>query len=121
MLTYPCKLMNCTHTSDYSPVADHYMTCYLRVITDDTVIANHTIMSKMTISHDQAIFPYFCFVCFLSAAVDSYKFPDSCIITNKYIGVLTLEFQVLGYCSYYSTRKNPAIFTDPGSFHDGNI
>src|SRR6185503_18655617 len=97
------------------------MTCHLCVITHDAVIANNTIMSKMAISHDQAIaadhrfFPVNC------TTINGYKLTDNCIVANNHLGIFALELQVLWNGSDNSPGKNAAVFTNSCPFHDRNI
>lgn len=49
------KLVYRTHSADNGPVANGHVTGYLGIIAGNTIIANKTVVGKVTISHDQAI------------------------------------------------------------------
>ena len=91
MLTNFYKLVNGAHTTDNSPVANRYMPCHLRIITGNTIITHQTIMRKMAIRHDQAVFANHRFITILRTTVYCNKFTDGCTITYIYIGILALE------------------------------
>src|SRR5258705_2913700 len=115
------KLVYGTHTGKYGPLTNSYMSRHLGVITYNTIITHQAIMGKMRISHNQAIFSDYSFFPVGRAAVYGYKFPDRSIITNYYSRIFTMKLKILWYGGNNCSRKDPAILTDPGTFHNGYI
>lgn len=115
------KLVYSAHAPDYGPVADRHVTGYLTIITHNAVISHNTVVGKMAIGHDQAVLADHRFFPVLGTPVNGYKFPDRSTITDIYIGIFALEFQVLRYGCNNRPRKDPAILANPRSFHDRNI
>jgi hypothetical protein len=78
-------------------------------------------MGKMAICHDQTVFADNSLVPVFGSPVYSNKLTYSSTIAYKYIGIFTLEFQILWNSGDHSAGKDPAIFTDPCTLHDSNI
>src|SRR5260221_2377226 len=121
MLADIYKLMYGTHAAKYCPIADGNMSGYLCIIAHDAIIAHNAIMCQVAISHKQAIFTYLRFFFYSCAAVHRYKLTNRCAITNIYVGIFTLEFQILRNGSNYSTWKNAAVLTNSCPFHNSYI
>src|SRR5690348_10548146 len=115
------KLVHRAHTTQYSPVANGHVTCHLRIVTCNAIITHKTIMRKVAIRHDQAIFSDHGFVTVLCTTVDRYEFTDGRIVANKYVRVFTLELKILRYGCDNRPREYPAVLPDTGAFHDRDI
>jgi len=115
------KLVNGTHATNYSPITNGDVACYLGIITHYAIIAYEAIMSKMTISHDQAIFSNHRLVPVLGPTVNRYKLTDGGAIANIYVGVFALELQILWNSGNYGTREDPAILSYARAFHDRDV
>src|SRR4030095_9745830 len=115
------ELVNSAHSANDRPVANRYMTRYLRVVTHYTIIAHKTIVCEMAIGHDQAILPDHGFITILGTTVYGYEFTDRGSIAYIYVGVFTLEFQILRDCCDNGAGEYPAVLPDPCSLHDRYI
>jgi hypothetical protein len=115
------KLVHGTHTGQDSPVANHYVTCHLGIITHDTIISYDTIVGEVAIGLDQAVLADNRPIPVLCAPVNRHKFPYGSTVADHDLGIFTLEFQVLRNSSDHSSREYAAILADPGSLHNGYI
>src|ERR1043166_3653726 len=113
MLTDFYKLVKGTHTTKNCPVCNHNMSRNLRIIAHDAIVSNTAIMRDMTIGLDKTVATNCCFFPVLCSAINRYKFTNGSIVTNKYVGIFTLEFQILWNGSNDRTWKNPAVLTNP--------
>ncbi|MNE92888.1 hypothetical protein D3C80_1906680 [compost metagenome] len=75
-------------------------------------------MRNVAVGHDQAVVPDLGmhFVC--SPFIDGYTFTDGSMVTDNSQGILTIIFQILWYCRDYCARKNTAVLTYSGTFHN---
>src|SRR5271154_1435740 len=121
MMTNVYELMNCAHATEYCPIINDHVAGNLCVITENAIISYNTIVRQMAICLDKTIFPDHSFFTVLRAAVNGNKFPDSCIIANKNIGIFALKFQILRNGANNSAGKNAAIFTNSRTLHDSYI
>src|SRR4249919_2723928 len=95
MLSYPDKLVNGTHAAKNGIVFNDHMSGNLGIITHHAVIAYNTVMSQMTIGLDQTIASYGSFFPVFGTAVYRYEFANGRIVSDEYIGIFSLEFQIL--------------------------
>jgi hypothetical protein len=98
------------------PVASH-----LGVVAHDTVVSHDAIVRNMAVGHDETVISYHGLPSVLGSPVDGNKFPDGGIVADFNGGLLSFKFQVLGGSSNNRSWKDPAVFPDPGSIHDGYI
>src|SRR5205809_3361670 len=110
-----------SHAPNDRPIADGHMTSYLRIVAHDTIITDNTVVGKMAIGQAQAVFADDRLISCLGTAVYSHKLTYGRTISYKYIGILTLEFEILWDSSYYRPGEYPAIPTDAGTFHDSHV
>src|SRR5436190_6537951 len=115
------ELVNGSHTPNDRPVTNGHMASHLRIVAHDTVVTNNTVMGKMAIGHDQAVFANDRLISCLGATVHSYKLTYGRTISYKYIGIFPLEFKILRDRGYHRPWKYPAISPDTGAFHDSYI
>ena len=80
------KLVYSTHATDNSPIADGNMPCHLCIITGNAIITHKTIVGKMTIGHDKAIFSDNSFIPVFCTAVHCNKLTDGGTIAYINVG-----------------------------------
>src|ERR1700750_871715 len=108
MFAYSYKLMNGTHTTQYGIIFNDNMTSYLGIIAHHAIIANNTIVGEVTIGLNQAIAANGGFFPVLGSAINRYKFPNCCVISDENIRIFTLKLKILRYGGNDSSRENPA-------------
>src|SRR3954453_6940506 len=82
MLPDANKLVYSTNAAYDRPIAYHYMSGHLSAVAENAIISNDTIMSNVTVSHDKTVAAHFCFDPVSSAAMNSHKFTNDCVISN---------------------------------------
>jgi hypothetical protein len=121
MLTDVYKLVNGAHTCQDREITKGNMPGHLCIVAHDAVVADHTIVGNMTVSHDEAIVANLGGPFIFAATVDRHKLTYSGIVADLNGGVFAFIFQVLGNTSNYSSRENAAVIADAGALHDGYI
>ena len=91
------------------------------VIREDTVIPDYTIVRNMAIGHDQTIVTDNGLTAVYCASVDGHVFSYGGVIADFGSRLFVLELEILRYGRYYRTRKNVAVLSDTGTFHDGHV
>jgi hypothetical protein len=97
------------------------MAGHLGIVAHNAIVAYHTIVGNMAVSHDKAVVANLGFSAVDGATIDGYKLPDGAIVANFYRGFFALKLQVLRDGSNNSAWKNAAILTNSGTFHNGYI
>ena len=123
---YKCMLAN-LYKLVYS--AAHRQECIITnyhmpaicVLAHDAIVAHMQSCAIWTVSHDQAIVANLGCPSVLTATVNRYKLTDGSIVANFHSGFFAFIFKILRYSANYSTRKNAAVLSNAGAFHDGNI
>ena len=110
--------MNGTHTGQDGPFANDHMSGYLGIIAHDHIITNNTVVGKMGVCHDQAIFSNGGLFPVGRTTVHRNKFTDGGIIANHNRRIFAMEFQILRNGCNHRTRKNAAVFADPRTLHN---
>src|SRR6185312_12472523 len=59
MGTHPNELVDGTHSAEDDPVAQHYVSCHLGVIAEDTIVADDTVVGDMAVGQDHTITAHF--------------------------------------------------------------
>jgi hypothetical protein len=121
MLANFYKLVNSTNAAHSYPVTEYNVPGKLGTIAERAIISNDTVMADMGISQEPATIADHSFPAVRSAAVYGYKFPDGAIVPNFNGGFFAVKFPVLGYSANNGAGENAAIFTNPGTFHDGYV
>jgi hypothetical protein len=93
----------------------------LRVVTQDAIITNDTIVGNMAIRHDEAIVSNLRGPPVLTTPVNGHKFADGCIIPDLHCCMFSFVFQILWNGCDHGAGKDAAVLTDPGSLHNCNI
>merc|ERR1711941_124346 len=111
--TSSAKLMDLGAASQNSPVANAYMTCQVRVVSQHTVITHNTVMRNVDIDHQQVVIAHFGQPFILNGtAMKRTGFSDHIIITdNQACGFSSVLF-VLTLFAKRSELINPVVSTN---------
>src|SRR5688572_6191515 len=121
MLSNLYKLVNGAHAAKDGKVAQYHVAGHLGIVAHNAVVTNLAIMGNMAIRHDEAIITNLGCPPVFTAPVNGYKFTNRRIVADFNGGRFILKFKVLRNRCYDRPRKDPAVFANPGAFHNGNI
>ncbi len=66
----------------HRPVAHHHMSCHLRIVAQDAIVSNNTVMCNVAVRHDKAIVADLRCPAVATAAIDGHEFTEANLVAQ---------------------------------------
>ncbi len=115
-------LMHQGETGQDRPIVNVHVASQCRVVDQDAMVADHTVMADVRIGHDQVVVTQGGFGTILhSATVNGHAFTDDVVITDYQACFFTLVLHVRGVFAYRGKLVDAIVFANAGRTFEDHV